>query len=492
MRKSRQIIKIGALTSKPYSFKSRSWELKDLESIDLNDSLNSNIKLHYKNSQILRILPNINENINEEWITDKVRFSYDSLNRWRFNTPLILNENKFISSSWNEAFLFIKNFVANNPKHVTKIFGGNYNSLESLLAMKLLSYDIKPVQITLTTNKNPFNNDIINNNLLNINTRKKQIFVFIGTNLRIENPILNLRFRKLSKKNKILIGYIGASYNSTSYMYHLGSNIKKILDLINGKNKFCFLIKKFSVNLKFPLTFILGLDYQNRFDSHYLQKLLNKFSYNSLFSNTKISLLREFSSEINADLLNLNNNIKINNNQSSIVYLIGSDFMNCNKNTKNDLTIFIGHHNDTLRKIINVILPTYTPFESNGLHLNILNILQKANGLSSIFKHTREEFLILLMINKYVYLNKHAFNNQKSLVKYLYKVIGIKTLNKPSKIKYYCVDDKFLFINNIAYYSAFKNNKTNFYLSDSFTRASKNMQECSKSFFFNKNSYIWN
>ena len=110
MRKTLKYTLIGALTSKPYSFKSRSWELKYLESIDLHDSLGSNIKVNYRGSTILRILPNINENINEEWITDKIRFSYDSLYRWRFNIPLIKDATNqmYKETSWNQIFSYYK------------------------------------------------------------------------------------------------------------------------------------------------------------------------------------------------------------------------------------------------------------------------------------------------------------------------------------------------------------------------------------------------
>ena len=259
--------KIGALTSKPYSFKSRSWELKYLESLDLYDSLNSNIKIHYKNSQILRILPNINENINEEWITDKIRFSYDSINRWRFISPLIQQDSQFIQISWNKAFFFIQQFQKENSNHFTRFIGGNYTSLESLYSLKLLQQKITNSSIELHEYKNQTKVDFFSSNLINFSSKTNQVYLFVGTNLRLENPILNLKFRKLSKKKNIFIGFIGSSYNTTIYMQHIGNNTDHLLKILQGKHKFNFLIKKFFTNNlwnKPNITCILGFRLSNK------------------------------------------------------------------------------------------------------------------------------------------------------------------------------------------------------------------------------------
>ena len=341
--------------------------------------------------------------------------------------------------------------------------------------------------------KNQSNIDLLYNDLLN--TKNIKIHIFIGSNLRLENPILNLKFRKLSKNKEILLGYVGASYNSTCYMYHLGNNIKTILNIFNGKNKFCFLVKKFiskKLLKKQKLSFLLGLDYQTRFDSNHLENLLKKFSYNSFFKNIKISFLKEYTSEINSNLINFENNKLLSSKfKSTLNYLFGTEFININKKNVNFI-VFIGHHNVKLRKLINIILPTFTYLESSNLHLNVLNILQTTKSLQSLSQLARDEFLVINMLNKYIYSNINLYTTKTKLYLYLATLIGKRPLNK-NKITYFKYkNNKFLYLNNLVYYSTFKNNKPNFYLSDSFTTASKNMQECSKAFFFNKNSYIWN
>jgi len=98
---------VGALTSKPYAFKARPWELKSFESIDILDSYCSNIRIDLRGLEIMRILPRLNEDINEEWITDKIRYCYDSFNKQRISRPFIKITNKFIKVSWKNVFLWV-------------------------------------------------------------------------------------------------------------------------------------------------------------------------------------------------------------------------------------------------------------------------------------------------------------------------------------------------------------------------------------------------
>ena len=100
---------VGALTSKPYAFTSRPWELRNTESIDVLDSVRSNIRVDTRGTEIMRIIPRLNEDINEEWISDKTRFSYDALKRQRLTQPMVRSENgELVAVEWLEAFNYIK------------------------------------------------------------------------------------------------------------------------------------------------------------------------------------------------------------------------------------------------------------------------------------------------------------------------------------------------------------------------------------------------
>ena len=154
---------IGALTSKPYAFTARSWELKSVETIDLFDSLGSNIRVDIRGSEIMRILPVNNEFINEEWISDKTRFAYDGLKRKRFITPMIKKNNLFVQLSWKEAFSFIENKW--NTEHFNNLVinTGNFIDLETTTILKEFSSKFDNVIVNHEKNQN---NDLQNNYLL--------------------------------------------------------------------------------------------------------------------------------------------------------------------------------------------------------------------------------------------------------------------------------------------------------------------------------------
>ena len=101
---------VGALTSKPFAFTSRPWELKSYNSIDLLDAMHSNIRIDVRGTKIMRILPRVNENINDEWITDKIRFAYDGFRNQRLYSPMVLSNSKFIKVSWQKVIFFLKTF----------------------------------------------------------------------------------------------------------------------------------------------------------------------------------------------------------------------------------------------------------------------------------------------------------------------------------------------------------------------------------------------
>ena len=127
---------VGALTSKPYAFSARPWELKKTESIDVLDAVGSNIRVDTYGWEVKRILPRLNENINEEWISDKTRYSCDGLLKQRLDTPYIKKDNKLIKSSWDEAIEIIVKKINETEKSQIAGHLGDLVSLETTLAFK--------------------------------------------------------------------------------------------------------------------------------------------------------------------------------------------------------------------------------------------------------------------------------------------------------------------------------------------------------------------
>ena len=130
------ICPVGALTSKPFSLTIRPWELSKTESIDVSDAICSNIRLDTRDNEVMRVLPIVNDEINEEWISDKTRFSYDGLKFNRLDKPYIRKENQLIESSWDEALNFIKTKLKKIQKEKIAAVIGNQVDCESIILLK--------------------------------------------------------------------------------------------------------------------------------------------------------------------------------------------------------------------------------------------------------------------------------------------------------------------------------------------------------------------
>ena len=453
------IIKIGALTSKPYSFKSRPWELKHIETLDLHDTLCSNIKISYKGSEIWRIRPSLNENINEEWISDKARFAFDGLNRWRYITPLYKSKKGFIQSSWKRIFKKLNlDLKEKNINHI-EAFTGPYIGIKQSFLIKKTLNKIGSVNIN-TTN---FTNDFFEINIINKKKKFKNpiVYIFNNINLRLENPVLNLYFRKYSKKSNVNIYFIGPSYNTTIYMKNISQNSNSLIKILKGKHKLCSIINKIR-----PV---------------YINLLISKnddLKINSSFSTLsgipfKINVLSEYPGQISSSFIGLNSYEKKKNKLNILKYLYNTE----NNKVDSLITIFQGSQNDVLIEDIDYILPTTNFIEESDLFINCFGLKQETNTLPCILdnvKNNEDTIYILFKLCFGIKANKenlHLFTNK-------YKKSPLFVVRK--SFPPYLIKNK-----------SYNKQNTNYYLTNSTLRASKTMQNSSKTFYNNKYNYIW-
>jgi NADH-quinone oxidoreductase subunit G len=200
-----------------------------------------------------------------------------------------------------------------------------------------------------------------------LNEKGKKVFILVGTNLRLENPILNIRLKKLSESNSVLVGYIGSKYNYNINLLHLGNNKNTLNSIIKGKHPFSTVIQNFlktnNSNSKINNIFtnsvyvIFGNEFnQNNNNLNYIESLEQSQKSTLKF---EFSTLQMFTGKINVLELGLfNNKNKINNNKQSLFYLINNETTTNIK--ENDFVIFQGHHNENLRTKFDIILPSLT------------------------------------------------------------------------------------------------------------------------------------
>jgi len=428
---------VGALTSKPYAFTARPWELKSVETIDLNDSLLSNIKMYARGPKLMRVLPRINEKLNGEWITDKARFNFDGLRTQRLDYPLYTNKVvmnfkinssslkiklayfkiEFLPTTWGYALTIFKenylNFKFSSAN--MNIIIGECSSLENLISLKRFS---NLANLNLQPNLN-LNFDAIcpldfqSSYLLNLNSHLNMNLnscLLVGINLRSENPILNSKLRKAVLLNNCVVGSIGATTNSIYNLVNLGNSTSCLLKLLMGKHKFVktlmlstnsLLLFNSSLKLKANLIYTL-LTWLNTLISNLKSK--NNILVSILGLTPYLVTVNEINLLSNTNV-NSNSNFKLNYLPDQFNFLINSDNIQLNHLYNGDnkfFTVYQGSHGDRSVSQSNLILPSNSYIEElssfyalNGL-IQVGNIVTPAPGLSrTSWKITKALSLIL-------------------------------------------------------------------------------------------------
>ena len=226
---------VGALTSKPYAFNARPWELRKTPSIDVMDAMGAAIRVDAKGDAVLRIMPTVNEEVNEEWLSDKSRFVWDGLQRQRLDKPYIRENGKLRPASWGEAFAAVKTALA-APDKVGMVAGDLIEVeqakavLDLARALGIQSTDCRPAGAQYGTD------GVRERYLLNptfMGVEEADAILLIGTNPRVEAPVWNARIRKAWLWNDLEVGMIGEAADLTYDYASLGDSLS-VADLKSG------------------------------------------------------------------------------------------------------------------------------------------------------------------------------------------------------------------------------------------------------------------
>ncbi|HWJ87289.1 MAG TPA: NADH-quinone oxidoreductase subunit NuoG [Pelagibacterium sp.] len=238
---------VGALTSKPYAFQARPWELIKTESIDVMDAVGSSIRVDARGREVMRILPRIHEGVNEEWISDKTRFIWDGLRTQRLDRPYVKKGGKLQAATWAEAFAAVAKAVGKaDPKRIGAI-AGDLAGVEEMFALKALmtalgsaNIDARPAGSGLDPKKGRASY-LFNATIAGI--ENADAILIIGANPRREAAVLNSRIRKTWRAGDVAIGVIGEAADLTYDYTHLGAGIDSLVDLAAGKGDFANTLK---------------------------------------------------------------------------------------------------------------------------------------------------------------------------------------------------------------------------------------------------------
>ena len=384
---------VGALTSKPYAFEARPWELTKTESIDVMDAVGSNIRIDTKGWEVKRVLPRVNDDINEEWISDKTRYACDGLLNNRIDQPYIRKNGKLVLATWDEAFQRIKQEFAKTVRIGGLI--GELVDLETIFALKnfLITFAGSPSidfrQTDFFINPSHPSNYLFNTSIANIDNA--DLILLVGANPRLEATIINARIRKNFVKNNINIYSIGDPGDQTYKINILGDNLKILNEIENDKSIFSEKIK-----LSRNPIIIIGESVLNAKQGSYVlestKRILKKF--NAL---SGLNILHQKASSVGALMLqafNLNEDVTKN----EILYLIGADEIEIDK--KDKFIIYQGSHASKNTKIADVVLPGAAYTEKDGLYVNLEGRVQSAFKASFPPGEAKEDWKILRALSE--------------------------------------------------------------------------------------------
>ena len=469
---------VGALTSKPYVFEARPWELKKTETIDVMDAVGSNIRVDTYDWEVKRVLPVINEDINEEWISDKTRYACDGLLNQRLDIPYIKYNNKFEKASWNEVYKIIKSKIENTNKEKICGFVGDLTNMETSFIFKEFlertintkKYDFRPTKRFIDNSKRE--NYLFNSSINGV--EEADFILLIGTNPRFEATMLNARIRKAFVNNKTKIISLNDVGELTYDYESLDGKTQTIKDIIDNNHK----ISTEIINSKNPMI-ILGESFQKLKSADYLFSSLKEF----LFKNNKyttdwnpLNLISADASTVgnlDLDLIDESNSLldDLNKNNFEIIFLLGQDNLDFKK--KDEFIIYQGSHGDRGAEIADLILPGAAFTEQSGHYTNLEGKIQKAYKASYPPGDAKEDWQIINDLAEIMNKRK-LFNDKDELESSMFNYLKIKKDKQSLDIGHKKNVDNFAD-------EVLKIDFKDYYFSNVVARSSKTMLECNNS-----------
>ena len=401
---------VGALTSKPYAFRARPWELQHYETVDVLDGLGSNIRVDARGMEVMRVIPRLNDDVNEEWINDKTRFACDGLRTQRLTTPLIRREDRFFPVPWEQALIEVgTTFQRLLPKgHEFKAIAGHLVETESLVALKDLANRLgsenlaldqpqgdKPIAHGIDLRYNySFNSKITG-------VEEADAILLVGTNPRHEAAGLNARIRKQWIRSDLEVGLIGEPFESTFDFEHLGTNVADLKKTLIGP------FGKKLQSAKRPMI-IVGSSCVEHPDAKNIFEVIGSFvdknASNFLTLEWKgYNVLQRAASRAGAYEVGFTTpSPTVANTIPKIIWLLGADELSSDDIPAGTFVIYQGHHGDRGAQLADVILPGAAYTEKHGTYVNTEGRVQMTRAATALPGAAREDWKIIRAASEYV------------------------------------------------------------------------------------------
>ncbi len=472
------ICPVGALTSKPYAFKARSWELTKTDSVDVHDALGSNIRVDSRDGEVLRVLPRVNEDINAEWIDDRTRFAYDGLAKNRLDKPYIKDEEtkKLRPAEWPEALAYLSEKLKTFKSDNMAALAGDLCDAESMFALKELMGSLGVENLECRVDGAQF--DVSNKAGYRFNSTIAGIdeadsILLIGVNPRHEGAVLNARIRKAHLERNVPISVIGEEADLAYPYAHVGTSPKDIEKLVKTH--------KGKVQFERPMI-IVGSGVFQREDGMALHAMLHdaaeklgcvKEGWNG-FNVLHHAASRMAALEMDFTLIK-----PFDLNKMGFVYLLGVD----NEATLSNIhphafVVYQGHHGDAGAHRADLILPGAAYTEKSGLYMNTEGRVQNGRQAVDPVGEAREDWKILRAVSEECGqpLQYNNLTQLRAKLAATYPAFG--EVGEIASVEWGAFGDA----KGKANDTPFENPIDNFYETNVITKSSKTMMQCTAEF----------
>ena len=391
---------VGALTSKPYAFNARPWELKKTESVDVMDALGSSIRVDSRGPAVLRVLPRLNEDINEEWISDKTRYAVDGLSRQRLDQPFLRKGGRLQPATWAEAFDLIASKVkATTPERVG-VIAGDVQDAESMKAaldlfggLGVKNLDCR--QDGMALGAGPRESWLLNSTIAGI--EEADVILLVGTNPRVEAPVFNARLRKRWLAGALRVGVIGEQADLTYGYDYLGAGPQTLSGLARAKNDFVTALK----GAKNP-AIIVGAGALARADGG---AVLAAAAVAAKTFGMTWNVLHSAAARVGGLDLGFVPGVggksageMVEKGALDVLFLLGADEIDAKGSDA--FTVYLGTHGDAGAHLADVILPGAAYTEKDGIYVNTEGRVQF--GYRAVFPkgQAKEDWSILRALSE--------------------------------------------------------------------------------------------
>ncbi len=478
---------VGALTSKPYAFEARPWELTKTESVDVMDAVGSNIRVDSRGRDVMRVLPMLNEDVNEEWISDKTRYACDGLARQRLDKPYMKVDGKLQAASWHDAFDAIGGKVRGLAGSKIGAIAGDMCDAEAMTALKDLmtalgsnNIDCRQDGAKLTAGARAgytFNTTIAG-------IEDADACLIVGSNPRLEAPIINARLRKRMVEGGFKVGMVGEAVDLTYRYEHLGAGPQTLKEIADGTHSFCETLK----SAERPMI-IVGQGALTHADGAAVLAAARKIAdttgmiaedwngFNVLHSaaarvaGLDLGLVPGEGGKDVAGILD-----GAASGDIEVVYLLAADEIDTEK-LANAFVIYQGHHGDAGAHVADIVLPGAAYTEKEGTYVNTEGRVQRGRRATFPPGDAREDWAILRALSEV--LGKTLPYNNLGQVRA--RMVEIAPLLDQLEVVTPSAWADFGQAGSLDG-GPFTSPITNFYMTDPISRASATMAACTEAF----------